>query len=184
MSLIDYTIKAIPTEYRGRRYRSRLEAKWAAFFDLAEWRHEYEPLDMGDWSPDFSIVAGDTGQHLVEVKPIQSFNSVVADKILFASRLFGFQGRLLLLGLGPIQRSSGIQIGWGCFLGNNPEISSHPYAWSDAMVYQNDTDLPLGVYQVFDDDVGVPTDLCSDTVANYWGNASNAVQWRARGVSR
>ena len=31
----DYQIAAIPTLYRGRQYRSRLEAKWAAFFDLA-----------------------------------------------------------------------------------------------------------------------------------------------------
>jgi len=30
---IDYSIAAIPTVYNGIRYRSRLEAKWAAFFE-------------------------------------------------------------------------------------------------------------------------------------------------------
>lgn len=29
-----FRVAAIPTRYRGRLYRSRLEAKWAAFFDL------------------------------------------------------------------------------------------------------------------------------------------------------
>ncbi|MEA2669684.1 MAG: hypothetical protein QOJ33_2618, partial [Chloroflexota bacterium] len=29
---------AIPTTYDGVNFRSRLEAKWAAFFDLLGWR--------------------------------------------------------------------------------------------------------------------------------------------------
>ena len=61
-----YTIKAHPTLYNGRQYRSRLEARWAAFFDVLGWRHEYEPLDMDGWSPDFLL--GD--DVFVEVKPI------------------------------------------------------------------------------------------------------------------
>jgi hypothetical protein len=61
-------IKAIPTIYNGIAFRSRLEAKWARFFDLAGWRWEYEPFDLGGWIPDFVLV----GEHptLVEVKPI------------------------------------------------------------------------------------------------------------------
>ena len=35
---MDYTIDSIPTVYKGRNYRSRLEAKWAAFFDLCGWQ--------------------------------------------------------------------------------------------------------------------------------------------------
>jgi len=31
-----YTIPAIPTRYNGVNFRSRLEAKWAAFFDLLD----------------------------------------------------------------------------------------------------------------------------------------------------
>ena len=53
-------MKAIETEYRGYRFRSRLEARWAVFFDAigAEW--EYEPegflLDDGTrYLPDFRI---------------------------------------------------------------------------------------------------------------------------------
>lgn len=36
------TIKPIETEYAGCRFRSRLEARWAVFFDRAEIRWEYE----------------------------------------------------------------------------------------------------------------------------------------------
>ncbi len=31
---MEYTIKAIPTEYAGVHFRSRTEARWAAFFDV------------------------------------------------------------------------------------------------------------------------------------------------------
>jgi len=50
-----YAIKAHPTIYRGVRFRSRLEAKWAAFFDSVGWCWEYEPIDLDGWSPDFSV---------------------------------------------------------------------------------------------------------------------------------
>ena len=37
------TIKAIETEYNGYRFRSRLEARWAVFFDAAGIKYQYEP---------------------------------------------------------------------------------------------------------------------------------------------
>lgn len=47
------TIKAIETEYKGYRFRSRLEARWAVFFDAngIEWQYEPEGfvLDLGNW---------------------------------------------------------------------------------------------------------------------------------------
>ncbi len=36
-------IKAIETEYNGYRFRSRLEARWAVFFDAAGIDYQYEP---------------------------------------------------------------------------------------------------------------------------------------------
>ena len=36
-------MKAIETEYKGYRFRSRLEARWAVFFDACGGRWEYEP---------------------------------------------------------------------------------------------------------------------------------------------
>ncbi len=71
-----YTIKAHPTRYHGVLFRSRLEARWAAFFDIVGWKWEYEPLDFPGWSPDFYVTipcrhSECDGGHtlLVEVKP-------------------------------------------------------------------------------------------------------------------
>jgi hypothetical protein len=65
----EYTIKAIPTKYKGVMFRSRLEATWAAYFDNACIRWDYEPIDLEGWTPDFILRLEDT-QMLVEVKPV------------------------------------------------------------------------------------------------------------------
>ena len=36
-------IEAIPTRYKGVRFRSRLEAQWAVFWDELGVKWEYEP---------------------------------------------------------------------------------------------------------------------------------------------
>lgn len=36
-------IRPIETRYKGHRFRSRLEARWAVFFDALELKWEYEP---------------------------------------------------------------------------------------------------------------------------------------------
>lgn len=63
-----YAIKAIPTTYAGVNFRSRLEARWAAFFDLCGWKWDYEPFDLDGWAPDF-LLKGKV-KALVEVKPV------------------------------------------------------------------------------------------------------------------
>lgn len=61
---------AIPTFYKGVRFRSRLEARWAAFFDIAGWPWEYEPVDLDGWIPDFILTGRKGNKILVEIKPI------------------------------------------------------------------------------------------------------------------
>jgi hypothetical protein len=58
------------TRYAGRRFRSRLEARWAVFFDAAPiwvpWRYEYEGIllpGIGGYLPDF-----EAGPFTIEVK--------------------------------------------------------------------------------------------------------------------
>ncbi len=51
-------IKAIETHYQGCRFRSRLEARWAVFFDALgiPWEYEKEGYDLGEagwYLPDF-----------------------------------------------------------------------------------------------------------------------------------
>ena len=53
-------IKAIETYYKGYRFRSRLEARWAVFFDAAGIKFEYEPegfvmSDGTKYLPDFYL---------------------------------------------------------------------------------------------------------------------------------
>jgi len=62
--------------YRDTRFRSRLEARWAAFFDLVGWRWTYEPLDADGYIPDF-LVHGER-PHLVEVGPCLGYEELVA----------------------------------------------------------------------------------------------------------
>lgn len=64
-------MKAIETKYKGYRFRSRLEARWAVFFDHMKIKFEYEPegYELGNgerylpdfWLPDFHV--------FVEIKP-------------------------------------------------------------------------------------------------------------------
>jgi hypothetical protein len=70
-------IPAKPTKYKGRLYRSRLEARVAAFFELSEWKFEYEPCDLKGWSPDFFVTFNSGRSAFVEVKPLKdSFDLV------------------------------------------------------------------------------------------------------------
>ena len=52
-------IKAIETEYDGHRFRSRLEARWAVFFNAIGLTYEYEiegfEMDGTRYLPDFYI---------------------------------------------------------------------------------------------------------------------------------
>jgi len=52
-------IKAIETVYKGYRFRSRLEARWAVFFDALGVKYEYEPegfqTSAGGYLPDFKV---------------------------------------------------------------------------------------------------------------------------------
>lgn len=64
-------LKAIETEYKGYRFRSRLEARWAVFFDAlgVAWEYEPEGYEMGEvrYLPDFSVAEWDA---FIEVKPV------------------------------------------------------------------------------------------------------------------
>lgn len=68
--------KPIQTEYHGYRFRSRLEARWAVFFDACrvEWEYEPEGYDLGDglcYLPDFllhGVEGRAAGDLYVEVK--------------------------------------------------------------------------------------------------------------------
>jgi len=100
-------MKAYPTLYRGIQFRSRLEAKWAAFFDNLGWPWEYEPIDLDGYIPDFILtfpgpgikIYGDKSGHysgllLVEVKPALKFE----DLSKYKDKIKGWEGEVLIVG--------------------------------------------------------------------------------------
>ena len=73
-------IKAIETYYNGYRFRSRLEARWAVFFDTLGVKYEYEPegfeLDGGlRYLPDFRVKCWGT-RGVIENEPFDLYIEV------------------------------------------------------------------------------------------------------------
>jgi hypothetical protein len=68
--MTDAVLRPIETIYKGFRFRSRLEARWAVFFDRCKQHFIYEDegyrLPSGPYLPDFYFPSG---PHFVEVKP-------------------------------------------------------------------------------------------------------------------
>lgn len=121
-----YRAASHPTAYRGNLYRSRLEATWAAFFDLCGWRFEYEPPELPGWAPDF-LPFGNQMPVLCEVKPITRPHAETCARISDAANEARFRGHLLLLGVGVsvADGALGLGLGWGDD-GWNPWFSEAP----------------------------------------------------------
>lgn len=116
-------IKAIETRYKGFRFRSRLEARWAVFFDVAKVAWEYEPqgykLPSGPYLPDFWLTDLES---FVEVKPPLStkarFNLYLAGKMSVWRKRLNRRGHDLA---GPEEDGCGHQPGLhGAELYNDP----------------------------------------------------------------
>lgn len=90
-------IKAIETEYKGYRFRSRLEARWAVFFDSVgiEWQYEVEGYELDDlrYLPDFYLPQANMW---LEVKPV----AFTPDEREKASRLSKATHRDVILAVG------------------------------------------------------------------------------------
>ena len=77
---------AIPTMYSDVQFRSRLEARWAAFFDLVSIPWDYEPVDLAGYIPDFLLFKGPR-RFLAEIKPVDN-----ALDFAEACRKMGYRG--------------------------------------------------------------------------------------------
>ncbi len=125
-------IPAIPTDYRGTRFRSRLEAKWAAFFDRCNWQWGYEPQDFYGYQPDFALWF--RTPILVEVKPVLWDEGNARDEaILDAARTkiarSGIKGELLLLGTRAIANGPHSRIGMMMDIDPATDEAS-PWSWA------------------------------------------------------
>lgn len=186
---VAYDIKAHPTVYGARQFRSRLEAKWASFFDLAGWQFEYEPFDLEGWSPDF-LLNGAT-KVLVEVKPISEPDADTQARMQRAANAAGWDGELLLVGVAPLfDMATGPYespaIGWLAQRYGGSDLM----AWDRASACMSDTQgYPLDFCHAtmdykprifggyFKDCVWLPD---SRWLKSAWDRAANRVQWHKR----
>jgi len=87
------TIKPIETVYKGYRFRSRLEARWAVFFDSFGMAYQYEmegfKLENGTgylpdfWLPKVNLLLGaDTRDIYFEVKPKTDLEKTAVEKVV------------------------------------------------------------------------------------------------------
>ena len=114
MNELRSTIKAKSTIYKNIRFRSRLEAKWAIFFDEMGIRYRYEPgiykVPINGYfmkyQPDFALLNIKTQQEIqqplyVEVKGANHYRNIYEnDRKILES--FGSSNSLLVLGSFPV----------------------------------------------------------------------------------
>lgn len=91
-------IRAIETRYKGYRFRSRLEARWAVFLDslCVPWEYEKEGFELGEdgrYLPDFWLPTWDAW---MEIKPSEPERGYLIKPTAFAWNL----GHDLLLVIG------------------------------------------------------------------------------------
>jgi hypothetical protein len=147
---------AIPTVYKGVKFRSRLEARTACFLDLCGFLWDYEPIDLARYIPDF-LVELPLGTTLLECKPAvhaQEFKAPcrkitrsgwVGPAIVIGSQLHiapDDRADLTLYGAVAAEEGAWSKVGRGRW----------PKVWGD---------YPFS--EVFDS----------------WGKAGNIVQWKA-----
>jgi hypothetical protein len=193
--------EGIPTVYAGRRFRSRVEARWAAFFDLLEWKWEYEPFDLKGWIPDFSL-KGFNEDVIVEVKSVSRLEDPIAvEAIAKAEKAMKEDSRrsdLLLLGhQWPDVKNwiDEVAFGWlGQYMG---DVGFEGWSWAEAALGRwegrdRDTKCNHSGYgfchseQSFHDRITGRYDggrfgssgVDQKELARFWQEAGNRVQWK------
>jgi hypothetical protein len=109
-------IKPIETRYKGYRFRSRLEARWAVFFDTLGIRWEFEPegikLPGGvQYLPDFLLLLP-SGSIYAETK---RGDVCLGDEDLRKAEACATAGRPVLV----LDGTPDAKRGWNLFLGND-----------------------------------------------------------------
>lgn len=113
--------------YNGLQFNTELEAIWAAFFDLANWKWWYNPVNVGDWKPDFKVQfdcshseCGGYHSLFVSVLPFRDISSLTEHIALthrYGIASDGHKGHIAdagaLFGIGPVNTKWEMQHGSG-----------------------------------------------------------------------
>jgi hypothetical protein len=169
--LIGSTIRrvGIPTLYKGVMMRSRLEARWAAFFDALRWSWEYEPDDLAGYIPDF-VLGFEAGDVLVEVKPRDEDLALAQSKI----EVSGWEREAIVVvaaatpEIGSLMAYDGGELQWQaatlfrCLSCGQPSLRSVEGSWRCRICGANAGNAHVGDFD--------PSEA--------WNEAGNRVQWR------
>lgn len=196
------SFQAIATTYQGIRFRSRLEAKWAAWFDAVSWPWVYEPVDLQGYIPDF-VLMFPAGSIAVEVKPAFAWADVAASAApkIEAS---GWTEDALIVGASLFDPSDewercahrwdpggwdapAIACGWlGEYVATADDARGFAFAWADALVVWCDECRSVSLRSA-DHDYRCRRYGCNDTDGDLdkgrararaaWAVATNRVQW-------
>lgn len=192
-------MKSIPTKYEHIQFRSRLEARWAAFFNRCGWEWEYEPLDLEGWIPDFMLMG--KSKVLVEVKPYDGGSeepwsdvvSQIKNSVRNAAlRDLGGAGDILLLGTSLSFISDRFRT--CCHLGQLCELNEYeedPDGWKEISGWG---EAVLGIdpkgridfchdwghfcCRMHGEYNGSHPDDNNDYIRSLWRSSCNDVQWR------
>ena len=183
---IDLARVGIETTYAGVRFRSRLEARWAAMFDLLKWHWDYEPIDLSEYVPDF-VLHMPRAPLLVEVKPALSLAEYAdpARKVC----LSGWRRDFMVVGSSLPRTSSGEAILGRLWYWEPPGGPPAEWDGGDSAVAHRCTHCrALSAHQEsggwqclvcgFYDGVRGVGDASAVEVDTLWREAGNRVQWR------
>ena len=151
-------------------FRSRLEARWAAFFTLLAWPFQYEPdMDFKGWIPDFAVTSG--GGLLVEVKPAISMAGLMPHRERIEQS--GAIAQVWLVG-GALSFSKGSVdhqpiLGWHGFNGGGV------WVWQPAY-FENGPFGHAGLRAL----VAQPEPRNFKMAQQLWIQAGNELQWRKK----
>jgi hypothetical protein len=183
---------AIPTVFNGIEYRSRLEARWAAFMHNIGWEHTYEPFDGDGYIPDF-IVHGQSPL-VIEVKPAITQADYEREVPKVDRGLGDYQHDVMIVGANPFVtggfgNSSYVAAGWlgevQFWPGEQPVRSWEAADWFKCgecdriSVYHTIMCFygrPCGHYDG-DHHLGTPP---IKIMRSMWADACNEVKWRGR----
>lgn len=174
----------IPTIFSGWRFRSRLEAKWAAFFEACGWAYEYEPFDMKGYIPDFVLKCHNPV--LVDIRPIMTGRELAERSQELFSR-FGGETTSEILALGAFPMSLGCCAPFeaiGVFedrsFGGNGCATLHRCTHCERVSFHHCTgSYACRVNGCHDGDHYLGGNMGRDP-DEMWKSACNSVQWMAR----
>lgn len=164
--------------YAGVNFRSRLEARWAAWFDIVGLKWEYEPFDTdAAYLPDFLVES----RLLCEVRPIQWSNLYDDSELVIARAQISEAAAQLHLTPVVLGASIAQERGPSAIIGEimAPDWRDLRAAWAFSWKSR-----PGEHVVKLDNEVEGHAPLrfvrCGHDFEKHWKEAGNRVQWAAR----